>query len=133
MIKCIVGSIVVFVVTSLVITLLKENVLDYLLWGGHNLIMNTFSMLLTISLEIIYMCIVYFIFEGTSSSVLKNYISYISSKLNIIYCVHWVLLMNIIGISCIFIDCNITNIWQVIVVGIVVMIVSVVLSARNKS
>lgn len=131
MIKCIVGSIVVLVVTGLVIMILKGNVLDYLLWGGHSLTMSTFSMLLTISLEILYMCIIYFVFEGAKPNVIRECISFISSRLNMIYCVHWILLMNVIGISSIFIDYNFTNVWQVIVIGVVVMIVSITVGVSN--
>ena len=128
MLICIVSSIALFLLTSLSINLLGSNINEYLFWGQHSLTMKTPSMLLTISFEIAYISIIYFLFEKINSDIIRNLISSISLRLNTIYCIHWILLTNTFLVVSFILIINITKTYQVILTGIILMIVSILVS-----
>ena len=128
MLKCAAICAAVFAVTSAALMLSGRSVSEYLLWGQHALTMRTPSMLLTLSLEGIYIGIIWFISEQLRSERLRNAVSAVAEKLNRIYCIHWLLLMDGITMFSVFVSYRVSSIWQVIGTGLIIMALSIALA-----
>ena len=125
MLKCAAICAAVFAVTSAALVLFGRSVSEYLLWGQHALTMRTPSMLLTLSFEGIYISLIYFVSELLRSPRLRNAVSAVAEKLNLIYCIHWLLLMDGITVFSLFVSFFVSSLWQVIVGGLIIAVLSI--------
>lgn len=128
MLKCAAICAAVFALTSVSLLLLGHSVSEYLLWGQHDLTMRTPSMLLTLSFEGMYISLIYFISEPLHAPWLRTAVSAVAEKLNQVYCIHWILLMDGIIVFSLFVPFCVSSLWQIIGGGLIVAVLSIAIA-----
>lgn len=117
-----------FAVTVLALCLTGNWSTEYLLWGKHAFVMQTPSALMTIGLLNVYVTIWYFVSKVIESFGKGNLISKIASKVNSIYCIHWVLEMEGVVLVLLLFDVTVCSIFWVFAGGIVIFIIGTLLA-----
>lgn len=69
--------------------------------------------------------LIYFISEPLHAPWLRTAVSAIAEKLNRVYCIHWILLMDGITVFSLFVPFCVSNLWQIIGGGLIVAVLSI--------
>lgn len=70
----------------------------YFLWGEMDFHMDFFPFIITVSVDGVFICLIYLLSGKISSGIVHDLAYTVSRNLNRIYCIHWILLINLMSL-----------------------------------
>lgn len=121
-------SFIIFGITLVIFKITGIFKIRYLMWAIDEQIIDAPTFILTTTINFVYIGIIYFLTKLIKSSKVSTLIHNISSKVNIIYFIHWNLIMYIGLLFYIIIPLKVTKIYEVFIITLIIYIISILIA-----